>query len=158
MWTMGDSDTPAVWLSGAILTPLNKLVLPALWLVGVLGLPAWVWAKDGRISLTPEFRFIALFAVVAIVLLGWLTVHLQSVGYRGTRLMVRNPWKQALIPFDDVEAVEPVWWYKGRLVRIRFRSPTPFGDVVYYIPKWAVLRSFGSPEEDLREIMRNTRL
>jgi hypothetical protein len=157
MWAMADSDTSVVWLSGAILTPLNKLVLPALWLAGVLGLPAWVWAKNGRVSLAPEFRFIALFAVAATVLLGWLTVHLRGVGYRGTSLVVRNPWKQALIPFGQVEAVEPVWWYKGRLVRIRFRSPTPFGDVVYYIPKWAVLRSFGSPEEDLRAIMRNTR-
>ena len=158
MWTMADSDTPVVWLSGGILTPLNKLILPAAWSAAILGFPAWVWAKNGRVSLAPEFRFVALFAAVATVLLGWVTIHLQGVGYRGTSLTVKNAWKQAQIPFGQVEAVEPVWWYKGRLVRIRFRSPTPFGEVIYYIPKWAPLRSFGSPEEDLQEIMRNARL
>ncbi len=149
---------PAVWLSGAVLTLLNKLILPALWLAVVVGLPASVLATAGRISVAPGFRFIVAFALGATVLLGWFTVHLQSVGYRGRELLVKNYWKQAAIPFEHVEAVEPVWWYRGRVVRVRFRQETPFGSVVYYMPKWGPMRAmFESPEKELQEVMENRR-
>jgi hypothetical protein len=148
-------EAPRVeWLSGAILTFLNKLVFPALWLAGLVGIPLWVFATTGRISITSSFRFIVVFALIATVLLSWLTAHLQSVGYCGRNLVVRNYWREARISFEDVESVEPVWWYRGRLVRIRFHRQTPFGSIVYYMPKWGPLRAiFAEPEKDLREVI-----
>ena len=156
------NDLPAeesvVWLSGALSTVLNKLILPALWVAAIAGIPACVYATKGRISVAPEFRFIVAFALVATALLGWFTVHLQSVGYRGRQLLVKNYWRQATIPFEHVEAVEPVWWYKRRLVRIRFGEDTPFGTLVYYMPKWGALRAmFDSPEQELQEVIRERR-
>jgi hypothetical protein len=87
--------------------------------------PVWVYITMGRISIRPDVRFIVWFALIATAPLAWVTVHLQLVGYRGRELLVANYWRQARISFEHVEhveAVEPVWWYKGRLVRVRFNS------------------------------------
>jgi hypothetical protein len=144
-------ESPRVeWLSGAVLTFLNKLVLPALWIAGLVGIPLWLFAKTGRISIASSFRFIVVFALIATALLSWLTAHLQGVGYCGRNLVVANYWREARIPFEHVESVEPVWWYRGRLVRIRFNRQTPFGSIVYYMPKWGPMRAmFEAPEKDL---------
>ena len=65
---------------------------------------------------------------------------MQRVGYSGRDLIVSNYLRQERIPFDQVEAVEPVWWYYRRMVRIRLRSNSSFGKVLYYIPKWAAFK------------------
>jgi hypothetical protein len=157
---MSGGDTPfenterTIWLSGAIVTFMSKLVMPAAWLAGLIAVPVWVYMKMGRISIRPDFQFIVWFALIATALLAWLTVHLQLVGYRGSELVIANYWREARVPFTQVEAVEAVWWYKGRLVRIRFATPTPFGSTVYYLPKWGSLRAlFSSPERELRNII-----
>ncbi|MGC4050277.1 MAG: hypothetical protein QM757_12940 [Paludibaculum sp.] len=146
----------ATWLSGPIVTFFNKLIFPVIWCGAVLGVPAWVFFTTNRITLARDFYFIAGFAAIATALLTWFTVHLQLVGYQGRYLLVANYWKKAAIPFQQVEAVESVWWYRGRLVRIRFTQPTPFGSVVYYMPKWAVFRGmFSSPEKELQSVLQN---
>jgi hypothetical protein len=152
-------DEPrTTWLSGAILTLLNKLIFPILWFGVIGGLLIWVYSTAGRISIANDFRFIAGFTVAASIFLTWLTIRLQRVGYRGRQLIVGNYWREAEIPFEDVEAVEPVWWYKNRMVRVRFRKRTPFGYTVYYLSKWGPLRAmFSAPEEELREILKKSR-
>jgi len=152
---MPETTSPTVrWLSGEVSTFLNKLVLPALWLAILIGIPLWVVATTGQLSVAGGFRFIVGFVLIASVPLAWLTVHLQRVGHCGRDLVVANYWRKNTIPFDDIEAVEPVWWYRGRLVRIRFRNRTPFGSVVYYMPKWGAMRAmFDSPEKDLQRII-----
>jgi len=146
-------DEP-IWLSGAIVTFFSKLVMPVLWFAILLGVPIWVYVTMGRISVKPDFQFVVWFALIATVPLTWVTIHTQLVGYQGTDLVVANYWRQARIPFKQVKAVEPVWWYKGRLLRIRFRGPTPFGSLVYYMPKWGAINAmFSSPEEELRSII-----
>jgi hypothetical protein len=147
-------ETHTIWLSGAVLTFINKLVLPVIWFAVLAGVPAWVYITMGRISIRSDFQFIVWFALIATVPLTWVTVHLQLVGYHGRALVVANYWSEAHIPFGSIEAVEPVWWYKGRLVRIRFNSRTPFGSVIYNMPKWAPLRAaFSAPEQELRRIL-----
>lgn len=147
-------EAPTIWLSGAILTFLNKLIFPAAWLAFIVGFPVWVYATMGRIHIAPGFEFIVWFVVIASVPLLWLTAHLQLVGYSGQELVVANYWREARIPFKDVQAVEPVWWFKGRLVRVRLAAGTPFGSIVYYMPKWGPLRAmFSAPEEELRRVI-----
>jgi hypothetical protein len=151
-------ETRVTWVSGAILTLLNKLIFPVLWFGVITGLLVWVYLTSARISIASDFRFIAAFVVAASVLLVWLTIRLQRVGYRGSKLIIANYWREAEIPFEDVEAVDPVWWYKGRLVRLRFRTRTPFGYTVYYLAKWGPLRGmFSSPDEELRQVIRTSR-
>ncbi|MGJ5813410.1 hypothetical protein [Paludibaculum fermentans] len=144
------------WLSGPILTFINKLVMPVAWFCFVTGVPAWVFITTGRISIARDFYPLVAFTLVTTVLLSWFTAHLQLVGYQGRHLIVANYWKKALIPFRQVEAVESVWWYKGRAVRIRFTEPTAFGSTVYYMPKWALFGGmFSKPEEDLQSVLSN---
>jgi hypothetical protein len=143
-----------VWLSGEILTFLNKIVFPTLWLTVLAWVVVWVFVTFRRFSIHGGFGFIALFVVVSTVVMGWMTVHLQRVGYSGRELVVANYWREARIPFDRVSAVESVWWYRSRLVRIRFHGATPFGDCVYYLPKWGPFRAiFSRPEEELRRLL-----
>jgi hypothetical protein len=144
-----------VWLSGAILTFLNKVVFPTLWLTVLAWVVIWAVVTDGKIAISRGFGFIVIFVLFSTVFLLWMTVHLQLVGYCGRELVIANYWREARIPFDQVAAVEPVWWYRGRLVRIRFHRPTPFGAFVYYLPKWGPLRAmFSKPEEELRRLLR----
>jgi hypothetical protein len=148
------AETHTTWLSGAVLTFVNKLVLPVIWLVALAGVTIWVYLTMGRISIRSDFQFIVWFVLIATVLLTWVTVHLQLVGYNDRELVVANYWREARIPFESVEAVEPVWWYKGRLVRIVFNCRTPFGSVIYYMPKWGPFRAvFSAPEQELRKIL-----
>jgi len=131
--------------------------MPAVWLSILIGTPLWVYLTMGHISIRPDFRFIVGFVVIATVPLTWLTVHLQRVGYCDRELVVANYWRNARIPFEHIEAVESVWWYKGRLVRVRFNCETPFGSFVYYMPKWRPLFALSSaPEEELRDIISST--
>jgi len=146
-------DEP-VWLSGAIVTFFSKLVMLVLWFAILLGVPIWVYVTMGRISIKPDFHFIVWFALIATVPLTWVAIHTQLVGYQGADLVVANYWREARIPLQQVKAIEPVWWYRGRLVRIRFRGPTTFGSLVYYLPKWGALNAIiSSPEEELRRII-----
>ena len=68
---------PPVWLSGTILTFLNKVVFPTLWLTVMAWIPIWVFVTRGRISISPGFGFIVLFAVASTVVMMWMTVHLD---------------------------------------------------------------------------------
>ena len=62
--------------------------------------------------------------------------------------------REERIPFNQVEAVEPVWWYHRRMVRVRLRPDTSFGQVVYYIPKWAAIKCLWvAPEKELQKIL-----
>ena len=143
-----------VWLSGPIMTFLNKIVFPAIWAILLAGIPVFTYTLTGRFSVGSDFRFIGLFVILSVLPLGWLTAHLQNVGYRGRELVIKNYWREEAIRFEDIEAVEPVWWYRGRLVRVRLRRETQFGNLVYYMPKWAPLKTmFSHPERELREII-----
>jgi hypothetical protein len=148
-----DAGRP-VWLSGAILTFLNKVVFPTLWLTVMAWVSIWVFVTHGRISITRGFGFIVLFVVASTVVMMWMSLHLQLVGYHGRELLIANYRREARVPFDQVAAVEPVWWYRSRLVRIRFKRSTPFGSSVYYLPKWGPLRGlFSKPEEELKRLI-----
>lgn len=150
-----DPDTPITWISGRILTFFNKVVFPCIWLCFLCLGPVWIYRQTGHLSVQRDFYFVVAFTVGASILLAWVTAHLQLVGYRGRQLIVASYSRQTAIPFEMVEAVESLWWYKGRLVRIRFRDNTPFGTMIYYMPKYGPLRAvFSHPEEELREILQ----
>lgn len=153
------SEPKTIWLSGAVVTFLNKLVLPVLWFAVVAGVPIWVYLTVGRISVRSDFQFVVWFVLIASVPLTWFTVHLQLVGCYGKGLVVANYWRQTLIPFDLVDSVDSPWWYRRRMVRIRFRGDTPFGRTVYYLPKWGLIRALTSkPEEELQAAIAEARM
>jgi hypothetical protein len=150
----GISQDRTVWLSGEFITLLNKLVFPAIWLALIIGVAGSAIVRTGHISIASGFRFIAVAFVAGTAFVLWLSMRLQRVGYAGKELVISNYWREARIPFEQVAAVEPVWWYRGRMVRVRFRSETPFGLVVYYLPKWGFIRCLvSSPDKELRDLI-----
>ncbi|MBZ5579947.1 MAG: hypothetical protein LAP40_25600 [Acidobacteriia bacterium] len=147
-----DSDAGVTWLSGVVVTFLDKVVFPVLWVGGLLGLLLWVYFTYGRITIRADFRLIVVLIMTVQVI--WFSVGLQLVGYKERELVVANFWRESRIPFEQIESVDRVWWYRGRLVRVRFKRPTAFGSMVYYIPKWVMFKTFFSrPEEELRRVV-----
>jgi len=142
------------WLSGEILTFLNKLVLPAAWLGAVVTVPAAVFLQTGRLEIQKGFGWFVAVVVAATVWVLWMAMRLQRVGVSGRALVIANYWREARVVFEDVEAVEPVWWGRSRVVRVRFRRTTPFGCTVYYLPKWGPVRClFAAPHEELKRLL-----
>jgi len=148
------SGERTVWLSGECTTFLNKLLFPVVWLALICGFLLSAIVKTGRISIANDFRFLVVAVLIGTAFMLWFSVRLQRVGYAGRELVISSYWREARIPFDQVEAVEPVWWYRGRLVRIQLRSESAFGDVIYYLPKWGFVRClWSSPDKELRELI-----
>ena len=148
------SNERTVWLSGEFTTFLNKLVFPVIWVAMILGALAATLFKTGQISIASDFRFIALAVLFGTGFMLWFSLRVQRVGYAGGNLVISNYWRESRIPFDEVEAVDPVWWYRGRVVRIQLRSKSPVGQVVYYLPKWGFVRClWSSPDKEPKELI-----
>jgi hypothetical protein len=146
---------PVIWLSGEIVTLFNKIG-PILWIAGVIGALSGILLKTGHLFIAPDYRFLMAFIFLATVFMFWLGARIQRVGYAGRDLIVSNFLRQGRIPFDQVEAAEPVWWNYRRMVRVRFRTHTSFGYVVYYIPKWAAFKCLWvAPEKELQELLES---
>ncbi len=142
-----------MWLSGRILTALNKVVFPILWILITVGLPAWVFARRGRVEVDPGFYgIIVAFALVS-VFVYWFTWKVHWVGYSGRELVVADLSKQGRIPFEEIERITAPWYFKGQTVVIRFRRPTVFGQTIYYVPKWAPVRVFSRLDRELRDVI-----
>jgi hypothetical protein len=143
-----------VWLSGEFVTLFNKLLFPVVWLALTSGVLLSVFVRTGHLSIAGNARLLVVFVLIATAFMVWFSLRVQRVGYSGKELVISNYWREARVPFDQVEAVEPVWWYRGRLVRIQLRSQSPFGQVVYYLPKWGFIRClWSSPDKGLRELI-----
>jgi hypothetical protein len=149
---------PVIWLSGEIVTCFNK-VGPILWIAAVIGALSGILLKTGHFFVGPDYRLLMAFIFLATVFMFWLSARIQRVGYSGRDLIVSSYLRQERIPFDQVEAAEPVWWNYRRMVRVRFRTHTSFGYVVYYIPKWAAFKClWTAPEKELQELLdKNSR-
>jgi hypothetical protein len=152
-------DTPVsapsvFWLSGSIVTFVNKFG-PVIWLAALVGGFSGILFNTGHLSVASAFQPLIAFVFLATVFIFWLSARIQRVGYAGRDLIVANYSRQERIPFSRIEAVEPVWWYYRRMVRIRLRSET-FGEVVYYIPKWAAIKCLWvAPEKELQELLES---
>jgi hypothetical protein len=141
------------WLSGDIVTFFNKIG-PAIWIAGVIGALSEILLKTGRLFISPDFRVLMAFVFLATIFMVWLSARIQRVGYAGRDLIVSNYLRQERIPFEQVEAAEKVWWNYRRMVRVRFRTRTSFGYVVYYIPKWIAFRCLWvAPEKELQDLL-----
>jgi len=148
-----------VWLSGAVITPLNKYVMPTLWLTALIAIPLWLLIAVEGFEVTRVFVLLALGVLALTVWLMWFSVKLERVGYNDRNLIVSSYFREAIVPFEMVDTVEPVWWYRGRLVRVRFRDQTPFGDAVYYMPAWGAIRClWARPDKELLEIVQDGRM
>jgi hypothetical protein len=150
-------EQKVTWLSGEIVTFFNKIGA-LIWLAVVVGVPLAFLLRTGHLFIAPAFRPFIAFVLLASAFILWLSRRIQRVGYTERDLIVSNYSRQERIPFEQVQTAEPVWWYYRRMVRIQLRSRTSFGQVVYYIPKWAVFKCFwGAPERELQNLLATNR-
>jgi len=146
---------PVTWLSGGIVTVINK-VGPILWIAAVIGALSGILLKTGHLFIASGYSLLMAFIFLATAFMFWLSARIQRVGYAGRDLIVSNYLRTERIPFDQVEAAERVWWNYRRMVRVRFRTNTSFGYVVYYIPKWAAFKCLWvAPEKELQELLQS---
>jgi len=142
------------WLCGAIVTPLNMFVFPALWYSALLAVLIYSWVLSGRLPDVRKLGFVGVFVLAITAFITIVSARTKRIGVVDGQLVVSNYWRTVYVPFRQVEAVELVWWYWRRLVRVRFRSSTAFGEVVYYLPPWAAITCFfADPAENLRDLM-----
>ena len=136
------------------MTPLNMFVFPYLWYAFLLAAVVFITLKSGHLPDIGKFGFYAVWLLAVTVFVFWQSSRTKRVGVAGGELVVSSYFREERIPFKQVEAVESVWWYWRRLVRIRFSPPSGFGETIYYIPKWAALVAlYSNPANQLRLIM-----
>jgi len=152
-------DGSTRWLSGAIVTPLNMYIFPFLWYALLLAALVYYTLHSGHF---PDIRKLGLFgiwilAVTAFV--AWVSSRTRRVGIEGGRLVVSTYFREVRVPFNHIGAVELVWWYWRRLVRVEFTGPNGFSETVYYIPPWAGIRAlYSDPARELRSLISQYRL
>jgi hypothetical protein len=153
-FTTGVSHQPTIWLSGEIITPLNKLIMPVPWIAALCWMPFNVLLRTGHIAVAPDFRLLLAMILIATIWMLWFSTRLCRVGYSGRELVISTYWREARVPFDRIVAIDSVWWYRRRLVKVELPPDSQVGPVVYYIPKWAMFRAmWSSPEKELRDLI-----
>ena len=85
---MSPSADPPVWLSGAILTFLNKMVFPIVWCPALLGILTAMVDRSGHLVAVRGWGSTYLFILTPTVGLLWLSSRFERVGYQGRELPV----------------------------------------------------------------------
>jgi hypothetical protein len=147
------------WLSGAIVTPLNMFVFPLLWFALILVALVYSTVNTGHLPNLRKLGFYGVWLLAVTVFVGWVSSRTRRVGIEPGRLVVSTYFREIRVPFGQIEAVESVWWYWRRLVRVRFTGPSGFSEAVYYIPPWASIRFwYRDPVQELRQLISRDRL
>ncbi|MGO9303216.1 MAG: hypothetical protein ACLPPV_18535 [Candidatus Korobacteraceae bacterium] len=137
------------------MTPLNMYIFPFLWYALLLGAVVYTTLETGHLPDLRALGALPLWLGLLTAFIVWMSNRMKRVGIADGHLVVSNYFREERIPFKQVEAVEGVWWYWRRLVRIRFGPPSGFGRTVYYIPPWASLQAlFHNPADELRMLMK----
>lgn len=142
-----------VWLSGEVATLANKLIIPTVWVAILAGVLLSVFVNISQLAMTRQFSVFALLGITFTGFMIWMSTRIQRVGYADGELIIASYLRDVRVPFRQVEAIEPVWWLRTRMVRIRFSEPNRFGRVVYYMPKWTLGVSVTTPEQELRDVL-----
>jgi hypothetical protein len=122
-------------------TPLLKFVLPPVWTAifgyGTFQLwtnPAEVVYNGVRGAATPATQWLFLGAfVVGVLYLAWWCLPLKQVVLAGNSLRISNFRSEVVVPLEAVERVTQSRLL-GRLVTLRLRTDTAFGDRITFLP------------------------
>ena len=125
-------------------TFLLKWVFPVIWIggFGAGALALWVGDSSGSRNPPPaEMKWIFLFAWVAgTSFIGWFSGRLMRIERDGDTLYVSNYWREIAVPVAQVMAISENRWMSGHPVTLTFRTSTPFGRSITFLPR---VRMFG---------------
>ena len=111
-----------------------KFVFPPLWIAGFGAGTVGVWLSDGQPRGPPAAMFLG-FWLVGTALIWWSCARLKRVRVDETHLYVSNYRTEVSIPLANVRRVSESRWDRGRPVTVEFRTPTPFGQRIVFLPK-----------------------
>jgi hypothetical protein len=133
---------PVVWITG--------FGVGALWLLVSPSTIAWNGVRGGA---PPGAGWLLLCAWVVgsalILLLAW---GLKRVRLRDDNLLVSNYLREVSIPLTDVASVRQRVFPHAGSITIEFRSETPFGRRVTFIPSGRLPRWYGDESVILQEL------
>jgi hypothetical protein len=114
-------------------TFLMKVIFPILWIagfgIGTLGL----WSNPSARS-EMQLQFLAAWVIGSACIL-WICAPLKRVRIDATTMYVSNYVQECAIPLNAIERVSEVRWVNIHPVTVYFRSKTPFGDHIRFMPK-----------------------
>jgi len=119
-------------------TYFYKKVFPSIWITGFgLGTVA-LWFgifKDNKGQPPPpDIKWTFLLAwIVGTVFLLWYSRRLKSVWLEGDRLIVTDYQSEENIPLQQIKEVIETRLWNPKLIKIRFRRPTRWGDQIVFI-------------------------
>ncbi len=108
--------------------------------LGTLGL--FLGAFSGRDNSPPPEGMKWLFLAILILGSAWnwyCVARLKRVRIDGSNLCISNFFKEVRIPLDSIRGVTENRWLNLHPVTIHFRSPTPFGNSIVFMPKLRLL-------------------
>ena len=130
-----------------------KFVFPPLWIGSFGAATAFLWWATGPSKGPPvamKWLFLAMW-VGGSALVWWSCVHLKRVRVDEAFLYVSNYATEVRIPLAALVRVRENRWMNPRPVTLEFRTPTPFGRRIVFVPK-ARLLGWGSPHPVVAEL------
>jgi hypothetical protein len=156
-----EEDVPVRLSSRA--TMFYKLVLPTIWIGVFSAVTTALFFGVGRDQNGTPPPVAMRYIFLAITLTGaaffyWTCMRLKTVWLEGGRLWVSNALRSEPVPLGDVETVREWWWQSPRLIAVRFRRTTGFGNSILFMPPLRVVIWGTHPTaEELRAVVAEAR-
>ena len=140
------------------LTQVYKMIFPTIWIGGfalgtlLMFIPARYRGAPGTAGEfhDEKWQFLAMTLLGALVL--WRTcMPLKRVELDESSLYISNFQKEIVVPLTELVEVKENRWINTRPITIRFRSPTEFGESIFFMPKMEWVGPF-SPHPVIQEL------
>jgi hypothetical protein len=137
------------------LTPAVRLVFPILMLALPVIILVQAYLHPGSVPIRAIWLGPAAAAYAA-----WAMGGLKVLHQEGTDLVVGGIVREVRVGAEEIEWVSRLWWARPGAVTIRFRTETPLGRTISFLPETSVLAWVGldwlddAPIRHLRELAR----
>ncbi|UII32572.1 hypothetical protein LVD17_01795 [Fulvivirga ulvae] len=136
------------------LTFIAKVILPGLFVTGITGAIIGLTSSgqyDGVLG-----AFLALLVFSPLIYMG--LVRLKRVSIDNQYIYISNYIKTIQVPITDLQEVDDTWLLNYHPIWITFRTETPFGKVVMFMPSTDPTSIFSTHPitRELRELIKNT--
>ena len=144
----------------APMTPIVKFIVPPIWMAGFGYGTYELWKNPadvvfngikGAATPTDQWLFLGAFLFGALMLTKY-CVPLKRVVLTPDGLRVSNFHSDIFVPFPAIEQVSQGRWIGNRVVTVRLRADTGFGDQITFLPSTASRLAFWREDEVVLEL------
>ncbi len=127
-------------------TLFHKVIFPILW-ISVFGfgtLSLWFGFFDGQDSPPADMKWYFLFAwIIGSTYILWFSLRLKSVILVDNDLIVRDYFREIIIPISSVTEVRESRFMNPKVIRLSLYPESEFGSSIVFIPKLRFYNPFG---------------